>query len=75
MKSFAIAFGICCGVSVGLFTLVFVLLSLFESPQAVSAATGLAGLSMAAFPCKAESYDEPERLDNTPEHDCAIRDH
>jgi hypothetical protein len=60
MKSFAIAFGICCGVSVGLFTLVFVLLSLFESPQAVSAATGLAGLSMAAFPKVAEFLETRE---------------
>jgi len=60
MKLFAIAFGITCGVSVGLFILVFVLLSLFESPQAVSAATGLAGLSMAAFPKVAEFLETRE---------------
>jgi hypothetical protein len=60
MKLFAIAFGITCGVSVGLFMLVFVLLSLFESPQAVSAATGLAGLSMAAFPKVAEFLETRE---------------
>ena len=60
MKLFAIAFGITCGVSVGLFMLVFVLLSFFESPQAVSAATGLAGLSMAAFPKVAEFLETRE---------------
>jgi hypothetical protein len=60
MKLFAIAFGITCGVSAGLFILVFALLSLFESSQAVSAATGLAGLSMAAFPKVAESLEHRE---------------
>lgn len=60
MKFFAIAFAIVCGVAAILFGAVFAILTFLGQPQAVSAAGGLAGVVILAFPKVAEFLERED---------------